>query len=252
MLTESEEQLKAANEKLVVTQKQLLETTEEKYQLQITEETVRAAALLEGQEEERKRFARELHDGIGQMLTGLRLHVEKLRQAPFENEKQKQRVEELRGLLQDTIQNTRQVAYNLMPSVLSDFGLDAALRLLVEQTVSSSDMRIEYVGTGMKERLPPVWEIGLYRIAQEALNNAVKHSGATLIKVSLRRLSEITLTVKDNGIGFDRSEVTSKNQQTQIHHGLENITTRARLLHGSLEIMSKVNKGTKIEVKLHI
>lgn len=253
MLSESEDQLKLANEKLVMTQRQLLESNEEKYQLQLAEETVRSAALLEGQEEERKRFARELHDGIGQMLTGLKLHVEKLRQVPFENEKQKQRVEQIRGLLQDTIQDTRQVAYNLMPSVLSDFGLEAALQLLVEQTVSSSGMNIEYCGAEAMERLTPPREIGLYRIAQEALTNAVKHSKATVIKVIIQRNSSgITLIVMDDGRGFDSRKVNIKSEYSQIHHGLENIKTRAKLLNGTLEISSVVNKGTKIKVRLNI
>lgn len=253
MLSESEGQLKLTNEKLVMTQRQLLESNEEKYQLQLAEETVRSAALLEGQEEERKRFARELHDGIGQMLTGLKLHVEKLRQVPFENEKQKQRVEQIRGLLQDTIQDTRQVAYNLMPSVLSDFGLEAALQLLVEQTVSSSGMNIEYCGAEAMERLTPSREIGLYRIAQEALTNAVKHSKATVIKVIIQRNSSgITLIVMDDGQGFDSRKVNIKSEYSQIHHGLENIKTRAKLLNGTLEVASVVNKGTKIKVRLNI
>jgi signal transduction histidine kinase len=260
MLSESEGQLKITNEKLadanrklVMTQKKLLKTNEEKYQLQLAEEIVRTAALLEGQEEERKRFARELHDGIGQMLTGLKLHVEKLRQVPFENDKQRQRVEQLRSLLQDTIQNTRQVAYNLMPSVLSDFGLEAALKLMVEQTVSSSGMSIECRGAGAMVRLTTVQEIGLYRIAQEALNNAVKHSEATDIKVIMQlNSSGIILIVMDDGKGFDRRKMNKRSDHSQIHHGLENIRTRVRLLNGTLEIASKVNKGTKIEVKLLI
>jgi signal transduction histidine kinase len=258
MLTESEVQLKDANEQLALTnqelrstQQRLLRTTEEKYQLQLAEETVRSAALLEGQEEERKRFARELHDGIGQMLTGLKLHVEKLRKTPFADEKQKRRVEDLRDLLQETIQNTREVAFNLMPSVLGDFGLEAALQLLTEQTARSSGVEVKYIGKRTNERLPPAQEIGLYRIAQEALNNAVKHADARQIEVRFdRTASEIRLTVEDNGKGFVQQDRPTDRPGLSIHSGLNNMKTRARLLNGSLEIVTKTNKGTRIEVKL--
>ncbi len=258
MLTESEEQLKTANEQLaltnqelVSTQQKLLRTTKEKYQLQLAEARVRSAALLEGQEEERKRFARELHDGIGQMLTGLKLHVEKIRQTPFTDEKQKQRFEDLRSLLQETIQNTRQIAFNLMPSVLGDFGLEAALQLLSEQTARSSGMDIRFKGVKETVRLAPVQEIGLYRIAQEALNNAIKHSHATCIDVAVKRTStDITLKVQDNGKGFLNKNASGPDHSSIIHNGLDNMKTRARLLDGKLEIVSKINKGTKIEVKI--
>lgn len=258
MLTESEKQLKTSNDQLAITnqelvntQQKLLRTTKEKYQLQLAEAQVRSAALLEGQEEERKRFARELHDGIGQMLTGLKLHVEKIRQTPFKDEKQKQRFEDLRSLLQETIQNTRQIAFNLMPSVLSDFGLDAALQLLSEQMAGSSGLEIRFKGVKEVDRLAPIQEIGLYRIAQEAINNAIKHSEATRIDVSLMRTTtEVSLKVQDNGRGFVNKSTSEYNGHSIIHNGVDNMKTRARLLNGKLEIVSKLNKGTKIEVKI--
>ncbi len=257
-LTQSEDALKSTNEKLALTNKELLETqqklirtTEEKYQLQLAEETVRSAALLEGQEEERRHFARELHDGIGQMLTGLKLHVEKLRKMPFADDKQKQRVEDLRDMLQETIQNTREVAFNLMPSVLGDFGLEAALQLLSDQTARSSGINIRYIGKKGSERLTPTQEIGLYRVAQEALNNAVKHSSAQRIDVIFERTSNaISLTVRDNGRGFGDMLRSTKTRDSFHHNGIGNMKTRVRLLNGTLEIDSKTNKGSKIEVKI--
>ena len=257
-LTQSENELKNANEKLALTNKELLDTqqklirtTEEKYQLQLAEEAVRSAALLEGQEEERRRFARELHDGIGQMLTGLKLHVEKLRKTAFADEKQQKRVEDLRDLLQETIQNTREVAFNLMPSVLGDFGLAAALQLLSDQTARASGIEVCYVGKKESERLTPAQEIGLYRVAQEALNNAVKHSNAKRIDVIFERTaSAIRLAVRDNGRGFGDVARSVKPHASFHHNGIGNMKTRVRLLNGTLEIDSKANKGSTIEVKI--
>ncbi|WP_373513981.1 histidine kinase [Persicitalea sp.] len=259
-LTESEGELKyinqrleETNQQLVSAQEKLVRTTREKYELQLAEETVRSAALLEGQEEERRRFARELHDGIGQMLTGLKLHVEKIRQMPAANEKQRQRVEDLRDLLQETIQNTREVAFNLMPSVLGDFGLEAALKLLTEQTARSSGMVVEFKGTKEPARLIPVQEIGLYRIAQEGLNNAVKYSEAERIEIVFKKsTSEICLSVKDNGKGFRVADIPKRETYSLTHNGIGNMRTRARLLNGILTISSRSSKGSKVEVKIFI
>jgi len=257
-LTQSEDELKNTNEKLALTNKELLETqqklirtTEEKYQLQLAEETVRSAALLEGQEEERRRFAREMHDGIGQMLTGLKLHVEKLRKVSFGDDKQKQRIEDLRDLLQETIQNTREVAFNLMPSVLGDFGLEAALQLLSDQTARSSGIDIRYVGKNENGRLSPAQEIGLYRVAQEALNNAVKHANAKRIDVIFECTSDsIRLTVGDDGRGFGNATCEPKNGILLLHSGIGNMKTRVRLLNGTLDIQSDTSRGSKIEVNI--
>lgn len=257
-LTESESTLKNINEKLALTNTELLETqqklmttTQEKHQLQLAEEAVRAAALLEGQEEERRRFARELHDGIGQMLTGLKLHVEKLRKMPFVDDKQKGRVEDIRDMLQETIQNTREVAFNMMPAVLDDFGLEAALQLLADQTSRSSGIEVRYSGKKEGSRLTPAQEIGLYRIAQEALNNAVKHAHAQKIDVVFEHTTrEIKLLVRDNGRGFGEKQIAAGPSDLLVHNGIGNMKTRVRLLHGTLDIHSCTNEGSKIEVKI--
>jgi signal transduction histidine kinase len=242
--------LEVANRQLVDTQRELLRTTEEKYRLQIVEDTVRSAGLLEGQEEERRRFARELHDGIGQMLTGLKLHAEKLKVIPFPEPKQRQRFEELCELIYDVIQTTRQISQNLMPSVLGDFGLGAALQLLTEQTARSSGIEVIFEGVRDEKRLSPAVEIGLYRIAQESLNNAIKHADAQKIRINWQRDPKIVLTVEDNGKGFSVKSAPKYEKGIQPTNGLENMRTRARLMNGELTITSKLKKGTKVTVNL--
>lgn len=248
-------ELVETNHKLLVTQAELLRTTEEKYQLQLAEETIRSAALMEGQEEERRRFARELHDGIGQMLTGLKLHAEKLKTttASLLDDKQRGRFAELCELIYDTIQTTRQVSHNLMPSTLSDFGLGASLYLLAEQTGRASGVAIVYDGNREGPRLPPAVEIGLYRIAQEALNNAVKYAEAGQICIQLQQTTrQIMLTVEDDGKGFTLKTSSKANRQPASVSGLDNMRTRARLLNGEISIRSKPQKGTKIKVSIYI
>jgi signal transduction histidine kinase len=264
-LTKSEEALRQVNEqletanhtlavtnrKLTETQTELLRITDEKYQLQRKEDTVRSAALLEGQEEERRRFARELHDGIGQMLTGLKLQAGSIKKGIFTDEKQRKRFDELNTLIQDTIQATRQVSHNLMPSVLGDFGLGAALQLLAQQSTQSSGIPVSYEGDDAALPLSPATAIGLYRIGQEALNNAIKHATPKAINIQLKHTRQhVILTVEDNGSGF--TEPATENEQLPIPStkGLDNIRTRVRLLNGEVRISSTLKKGTKIWAKL--
>lgn len=248
-LEATNQSLAASNRKVLDTQQELLRTTEEKYQLQLTEDNVRSAALLEGQEDERRRFARELHDGIGQMLTGLKLHAEKLKSGSFADEKQRLRLAELCDLITDTIQTTRQVSYNLMPSTLGDFGLGATLQLLAEQTTRSAGVNVVFTGSRDGQRLSPATEIGLYRIAQEALHNAVKYAGAQAIRITLKQDShQLSLLIDDDGRGFTRKPSPTNQQIVPATNGLDNMRTRARLLNGELTITSKLKKGTRVEV----
>lgn len=252
-LESTNQNLASSNRKLVETQQELLRTTEEKYQLQLAEDTVRSAALLEGQEEERRRFARELHDGIGQMLTGLKLHAEKLKATAFTDEKQRARFAELCELIGDTIQTTRQISYNLMPSTLSDFGLGSTLQLLAEQTTRSSGVSVVFTGPTDAKRLSPAMEIGLYRIAQEALHNALKYAEAQRIKINLQQSTQkLLLTIEDDGKGFVLKASPADTKRLSMTNGLENMRTRTRLLNGDFSISSKLKKGTKIRVSVNL
>ncbi|MCE7072285.1 histidine kinase [Dyadobacter sp. CY327] len=261
MLTESEnalqlsnQKLKEANHQLMEAQNELLRVEEEKYELQLAEDRIRASALIEGQEEERKRFALELHDGIGQMLTGLKLHAEKLKSVQFHDEKNQKRFEQLVTLIQDIIQTTRQISFNLMPSVLSDFGLSAALRLLCEQTAELSGIEIEFDGDAQKRvEMGRPTEIGLYRISQEALNNAVKHANADKIKIKLEQnKNRIVLEIADDGKGFLISNLKSEDGIFLTRNGMENIRTRTQLLNGEMEIVSEVDSGTQLIVRVDL
>ncbi|GAB3944692.1 hypothetical protein GCM10028805_12570 [Spirosoma harenae] len=247
------ENLAFTNRKLLDTQQELVRTTEEKYALKQTEDRVRSAALLEGQEEERRRFARELHDGIGQMLTGLKLHAEKLKSTSFADEKQKKRFTELCELIAEIIQTTRQVSYNLMPSTLSDFGLGATLNLLAEQATRASGINVVFSGPRDAPRLNPAMEIGLYRIAQEALHNSIKYANAQTIRIFLQQdIDKLVLSVSDDGKGFSLKADRQKETIALGVNGLENMRTRAQLLNGSLTIQSKLKKGTTIQVDVNL
>ena len=228
----------------------MIKTTEEKYELIRQEDNVRSSALMQGQEEERRRLSRDLHDGIGQMLTGLKLHSEKMKNLPFTDDKQRKTFEEHRKLIEETIEATRMASFNLMPPILTDFGLAAAIRLLIEYTSKTTEMQIIYEDNYGKARLNPNLEVNLYRVAQEALNNMIKHAKATEAKVTLSKSkSAIVLQIIDNGIGFDISE---SKKAHEINNGLPNMQTRVRLSGGNINIQSNKDKGTQITIKIPI
>lgn len=243
------QQLEETNEQLISTQKDLVKATEEKYLLIRKEDNTRSTALIEGQEEERKRLARELHDGIGQMLTGLKLDSEQLKSLPFLNEKQRKSFEEHQKLIDETIEATRTVSFNLMPSVLTDFGLSSAIRLLLERTAKGADFRATFNDLTDNITIPNKIENNLYRITQETLNNIMKHAKAKKVSITLsnEKNKYISLVVIDDGKGFDMK----KTKKSRIGgNGLGNLQTRVRLLNGTIKIESEVGKGTSIFVKI--
>jgi signal transduction histidine kinase len=248
-LQETNHELQETNLKLIETQHSLEKTTKEKYELVEQEHKIRAGALIEGQEGERKRIAQDLHDGIGQMLMALKLQVEQLKTLPFVNEKQKTIFGEHQQLINDTIEATRAASFDLMPAVLYDFGLSAALRILTEQMANSSGIIIGYKEIGHSERLSATIEINLYRIAQEALNNALKYAFSDRIEVKLKSdKTKITLSIADFGRGFD----IKKKQKNNRGNGFKNIETRVDLLNGKSQILSQINEGTIIVVTIPV
>ncbi|MCU0341123.1 MAG: type IV pili methyl-accepting chemotaxis transducer N-terminal domain-containing protein [Spirosomaceae bacterium] len=246
MLQLKNEELHRINLQLVTTQNDLSKTNVEKYELIRKEHQTRSSALIEGQEEERKRLSRDLHDGIGQMLTGLKLSSEKLKNL-FENDSQRAKFADHQKLINETIEATRATAFALMPSALHDFGLSAAIRILAKQSSLGTDTQINYKEVGTVGRLAASVEINLYRIAQEALNNALKHAKTSQIDITLKiEKNKITLIVTDFGKGMDKKKIS----KTSLGNGLKNIETRTNILNGKLQVLSSPNEGTTIVVTI--
>jgi signal transduction histidine kinase len=240
-------QLQISNSSLIKAENELLKATEEKYKIQIKEDKIRSASLIEGQEEERKRLSLELHDGIGQMLTGLKLAAEKLNTENFNNDKDKKTLSDLKHLLNDTIAETRVISFNLMPSVLNDFGVISAIKLLAEQAEKNSTTQIKFSYSQSINRLPKNIEITIYRIAQECINNCMKHANAKELNISLVHSENIIkLLIADNGKGFDLRKLRNKS----VKNGINNMRSRTEINNGEFKISSRSEKGTKILVKL--
>lgn len=242
------QKLREANESLFHSQQKVLQLQESRHLQLRMEDQIKAASLMEGQEEERKRLARELHDGVGQMLTGLKLLVGRLKKTPPDAGSYKTRLEEVSVSIQEIIIATRQISHNVMPDTLVDYGLAAALEALVGQVrqAAASELALEIDGTPF--RLIPAHEIALYRIAQEALVNALKHARAGIISIVLHFDNDsLTMEIRDNGSGFSAEKILDWQNA-----GLENMQTRARLIKADFSLDSEPEKGTRILVTLRL
>ncbi|MFO7259044.1 MAG: HAMP domain-containing sensor histidine kinase [Bacteroidota bacterium] len=201
----------------------------------------RTAALLEGQELERRRITLDLHDGVGQLLTAIRMRVELV-------EGNEDRKKEIKALINETIAEVRRISYNVMPQALVDYGLKAALEGLCDTIRKYSGVRVDfnYVETG---EVQPDFEvsIAIFRIAQEAMNNVLKHAGATQVDLHLALSPEqVYLIVADNGKGFNPGDL----KKDEAGYGLRNMKERARLLNGDFDVNSTPGQGTVIEVTI--
>ena len=208
------------------------------------------AAILAAQEDERRRIARDLHDELGQSLTRLLVGLRTIEESSAEANVC-QLAHDLRQIGTDTHAEIRRLSRGLRPQVLDDMGLFAALERLLADLVAVHDVdaRLEE-GFEEGQRLPSQIETVLYRIAQEALTNAIRHGQATEIRLGIKIDSEtVTMTVRDNGRGFDPESVL---QQTSSSNpfGLLAMRERAALCDGHAEIASQPGTGTVVTVRI--
>jgi signal transduction histidine kinase len=201
--------------------------------------------VVEAQELERKRLARELHDETGQALTSILLGLKTVEQATASDE-DRARVAALRELVVSTLQDVRRLAVELRPSALDDFGLAPALQRLAEthRTDESIQLDVE-VQLGDDERLPTEVETTMYRIVQEALTNVARHASATRISILVARKNEkVVVVIEDDGAGFEPGNVRADAL------GLAGIRERVALHGGRLRIESAPGKGTTVAAEV--
>lgn len=205
--------------------------------------------LIQAEEEERKRVARELHDHTGQALTAL---IAGLAAAEQESVANPARWSELRGLATQTLLEVHDLSLALRPLALEDLGLVAALQKHVRSVAQRFGIRVDCATLGLEggARLPSEIEVALYRIVQEALTNAVRHGRPQTVHVRLRRGESVLLAeIEDDGCGFDASDWRGRCLQGD-HLGLLGIEERAVLLAGSLRVESSPGGGTRLFVEI--
>jgi signal transduction histidine kinase len=196
-------------------------------------------AVIESQEQERRRFASDLHDGMGQMISALQLNISSLRQQ-VAFEKRDQLFEASEQLLVEVHDEIRNIAFNLMPPVLVKEGLVPAVQELVRKINKPGKIKASLSAFDVNGRFPQVAEISLYRVLQEFLSNIIKYSNAHEVTISFTGYEhEMVLTIEDDGDGYDLEAF----QNNKEGNGWRNVHSRINLIKGSVEIDTQ--KGRK-------
>lgn len=201
--------------------------------------------LVEVQEQERRALARELHDEAGQVLTGLKMVVE--RSLPEAPESLRPRLDEAVKLINDLISRVRSLSLELRPQMLDDLGLLVALDWLFKRYTQQTNIRVDFRRSALEARLPALLETAFFRIAQEALTNVARHARVNEVTVRLWADAERAgLQIEDNGTGMDVEAALAARNST----GLSGMRERAELLGGEFTLESKTGHGTRLTVEL--
>jgi|GEM_PF-1033976 len=208
-------------------------------------EIERTQSLITGQENERRRLARELHDGLGQSISAIGLNLNALEpELKRFNERFAHLYEQVKARLTETMEEVRTISHNLTPQILEEYGIATALEHLCETLNQSTDTTIRLLSNGVFDDFNDTSAIGLYRVIQEAMNNALRHGNPTEINVHLsRHESEITVMIEDNGEGFDV-------ENTPLGLGMSNMQARVDLLNGSIHFDSNTKSGTTVSINI--
>jgi PAS domain S-box-containing protein len=206
------------------------------------------SAIIEGEERERQRIAKELHDGLGQYLSASNMNLKSVYE-DLENipESLDSTFETGLNFLKHAISETRNISQNLMPKAIQDYGLELAAESLTNHLRNSQDIDVYFYSNLNGVDLPDKVQINLYRILQEAINNAIKHGKPKKIEVQLvYSEGEVLLTIEDNGKGFDLNEIDVNGL------GIRSIKTRVGAMSANLDIVSNKGRGTIVSVVVPI
>lgn len=221
-------------------QKQKINELENEKQLLASE------AVIKGQEEERGRLAKDLHDGLGGLLSGVKYTLANMKSHVVLDADHALIFERSLDMLDHSIAELRRVAHNMMPEVLVKFGLAEAVKSYCESLDQSGVFKIDFQVLGDIDRLDSQQEILLYRIVQELLNNVARHASASHVLVQLARHGQqLAITVEDNGKGFNTGQVTQS-----AGAGWANIRSRIDYLKGKLDVQSTPGKGTSVHITI--
>lgn len=206
-------------------------------------EIVQLKAMMKGEEQERARLARELHDGFISQLSAIKMNFSAL-----SGYAEQEKFDENMMMLQETIQDLRQTAHNLMPEVLLHGSLEEAVQMYCERISAAHQLPVDFQVYGYLPKLKIEFELTLYRIIQEALQNIVKHSGASRALVQINNFDDvISITVEDNGNGILNQDIDKK-----VSSGILNLKERVNALNGYINISGKSGEGTTIYFEFEV
>ncbi|NOT90308.1 tetratricopeptide repeat-containing sensor histidine kinase [Ferruginibacter sp.] len=210
----------------------------------IQQQDIATKAVIQAEENERKRIAGDLHDGIGQTMSAAKMNLSSIEsRLDFKNEEDKTAFEKIVNLVDESCKEVRSVSHNMMPNALLKSGLSSAVKEFIDK-IDSRVLKVNLYSEGLNERLDSNVETVLYRVIQECVNNVIKHSNANELDISLIKDADgIAATIEDNGKGF---AVDEKLKTAGI--GLKNISTRIQYLKGTVDFDSSPGKGTLVAI----
>jgi two-component system NarL family sensor kinase len=234
--------------------KQMLQAQQQQIQHQIItdlekeKQLMAVESMLKGQEEERSRLAKDLHDGLGGMLSGVKISFSNMKENMIMDAGNVSAFEKAIAQLDSTIVELRKVSHNLMPEAVLKFGLKSALKDFCDAIQRPGKTRIICEQFGEERELGNNGDVNVYRIIQELVNNAVKHADARQILVQLTKTpNKVLITVEDDGKGFDMNSPAS-----EPGIGFPNLKYRVNYLNGIMEIHSQPGDGTTVNIELAV
>ena len=211
-------------------------------------------SILSAQEDERKRVARELHDGMAQHLAVLRLDLRQVEKgiSPDQDDLRR-RMHEAIETVNMLIEETRRIAQNLTPAILEDIGLTSAIQKILREFSRRTGVAVQWNLIDLDGLFTAAEEINFYRIIQETINNIERHShAANVVLVIHKNEHSIEFVIKDDGIGFDVQRAVASSSSQGDHRGLRGLQERARLVNGEFGITSIAGKGTSVSLTVPI
>ncbi|MCO5934128.1 sensor histidine kinase [Mucilaginibacter sp. RB4R14] len=203
-------------------------------------------AVIDAEEHERKRIGADLHDGVGQLFSAVKMNLNGLfERINLQRDEDRFLAENTLALVDESCKEVRMISHQMMPSSLLKSGIASDLKKFIEK-IDADSLKIKLETTGFKDQLESNVETMLYRIIQETINNVIKHANATQLDITLKRYdNEITAVIKDNGVGFDTTKAGSFEGI-----GLKNILTRIEYLRGTIDCQSALGMGTTVTVNV--
>ncbi len=219
---------------VIFTSLYLFQRQANKQRIQLQKE--RLQSILAGEEKERTRIAKDLHDGIVQDLTAIKMHLKA--SLKDEGSLSKEALANSVNAIDKASQEVRNIAYQMMPNTLRELGFVPAIEDLLKRILTPNNIQYDFEQIGVTDRISPEIEVSLFRITQELINNVIKHSGASFVSLMISQKPEsITLIFEDNGTGFDIAQI-------QKGIGIESLRSRVDLLHGRINYENQSGNGT--------
>lgn len=229
-------------QKKVLAQQNEIQATENKHQVELLNATIEVAEL------EREKIAKNIHDDIGTLLNVIKLHLSKISRNPDDKTKLEELIKESMGMLDESIENIRGIAKDLMPPTLIKLGFEKGVSELFRQINASGAIAITYSFQLGEQRLPPKTELQLYRVVHEVINNIIKHSEAKELEVTGNlENNEMVISIAHDGMGIT-SETVSQLMMQQRGVGLKSIQSRVQSIGARIEFLGGADHRAKVVI----